>query len=194
MNIEVIGDKMVRVTLSSLDLTSYNIDYNNLNYSNAEARRVVFEIIQLVRELTPVDLSAKKIFIESFKSKDGGCIFYISSKPKITAQTKPLPKYPEGFNAPIIFEFKDFKDLCLACKNLFLLYNHIILKSNLFVNNEQYILSIYTYFKQDSKIISLTSEYGSFFGQGDLKNALICEHSDAILLDNAIPFIYEHIA
>lgn len=193
MNIEIMGQKMVKVTLTDNDLKQYHISYDKLDYNNAETRRVVYELIQLIRENTTVDLSSKKILVETFRAKNGGCIFYISANLDIIAYAKPISKNSSGFNTPLIFEFSNFDNLCSACKHLYKMYNHIILKSNLFVNNQNYVLTLYTYFKQDDKIINLATEYGEYFGQGDLKNALIAEHSDIIIKNNAIEFMFNYI-
>ena len=91
-----------------------------------------------------------------------------------------------GFNSPLIFRFKELKSLLAACKRLFHQYSHLIRKSSLYLLDEEYFLILYSYLRTDEKLIKLLSEYGKYFGKGEIKLSFMNEHARCIVEDAAV--------
>ena len=196
MRIEQIDRQTIKVVLNQTDMDSFDITYEEMDYKDPNTKRVLLELIRRIKEETDMDFNSGKLFVEAFPYSDGGCVLYICTIPvsaESTPQNRPAQKRAV-FNTPLVFEFDGLEALGSACKHLFLQYNHIILKSALYLYGQAYRLLIYSYFKLDNKLIAMVSEYGRYIGKGGIQSAIVREHAKCLLEANAVETISEKLS
>ena len=177
MNLALLENKIIKVVLTSSDMIDYDLTYTEMDYSNQQTKQILSHLIDKIKNEFSMDLKLSKLLIEAFPYQDGGCILYINSVQPTKSST---------MHTPIIYEFDNITVLSSAVKQLYSQYTHIIIKSELYLYNEKYILIIYTYFKMDKQIYNLLNEYADFYGKGVIVSAVIKEHAKKLISDNAV--------
>ncbi len=156
--------------LDSRDLSDLNISFDELDYSNAETRRVVWTLIDIARKNlhTDFDLTGR-LLVEVFPESRGGCKLCITTLPKvqknITITAKPnLTQH--------IFEFgtDDFLDFTTQIKKL-----SAKCDGELFSNGEKYRLIIPLSDSQHG-LKALMYEYGVYKGCDEISLCCTREH------------------
>lgn len=187
MKIEPLDDKTVKIVLSRLDMESFQLTYEEMDYKSPDTKRVLLKLIDEIKKEVDIDLTKGKLFIEAFPYVDGGCILYVNIL-SLAEQESPK-KYKTSFDTPLIYTFDDLDSLSAVAERLNSRYSHVILKNSLYLMEGKYYLSIYTYFKLDSQISHLLNEYGHFFGKGAVSSAFVKEHAKELLHQDAIQTI-----
>lgn len=191
MKIEPLDDKTVKILLTRLDMQELALTYEEMDYKNPETRRVILHLMEEIRRRFSIDLSAGKLFIEAFPYADGGCILYLNL---VESNRSELPrKHKTSFDTPLIFSFLGLEPLVQLAVRMNQRYGHTILKSVLYLENERYLLLLYTYFKMDEQITRLLSEYGSFYGKGAVAAALCREHGQELIPADALQILSEQL-
>ncbi len=194
MKIEQIDGRTVKIILTQRDMDGFDITYDEMDYKDPNTKRVILELLHRIRQETDIELSEGKLFVEAFPCLNGGCVLYLCTVPQESKpQSRTAPK-STGFNTPLVFEFDDLDLLTAACRHLFLQYNHIILKSALYLYEGRYRLLVYSYFKLDNRIIALVSEYGRCIGKGSVSASVVKEHAKCLLDTDAIETISEALS
>lgn len=79
MRIEAITRRKIVVELSAEDLDALDITYNALDYASAETRRVIWVILDRVRETTGCDIDPSgQLLIDAMPRPTGGCILFFT--------------------------------------------------------------------------------------------------------------------
>ncbi|MDR2753640.1 MAG: adaptor protein MecA [Oscillospiraceae bacterium] len=79
MRIEAITRRKIVVELSEDDLASLDITYEALDYASLETRRVIWIILDLVRENTGCDIDPSgQLLIDAMPRPAGGCILFFT--------------------------------------------------------------------------------------------------------------------
>lgn len=180
---ERFDDKTVKVVLSLADMKELELSYDDLDYARPETQKALNRIIRRVNAELSINLLASKLFVEAYPYADGGCILVIN---KIQQDRPSQTKYKLGFDTPIIYRVKDLAALSSLSKRLASTHLHIITKSSLYLAGNEYVLMLYTYFKMDDALNMLLSEYGTYIGKGVLASAIIKEHHQELIAQNAI--------
>lgn len=77
MVIEQLGIGAVRVLISREELFLFGVDFESLEASGEETRRLILEILRLSKANEM--LESRKLFVEAFARDDGSCLLYVSS-------------------------------------------------------------------------------------------------------------------
>lgn len=171
MNIEMPQNGRLEFRLDSRDLSELNITFDELDYSNAETRRVVWTLIDMARQSlhTDFDLTGK-LLVEVFPEKAGGCRLCITTLQKaernFTISAKPV-------FIKHIFEFTldDFLDFAEQIKKLPATCDD----GELFSDGEKYRLIIPLSDTQHC-LKALMYEYGIYRGSDELTLSYTREH------------------
>jgi negative regulator of genetic competence, sporulation and motility len=182
MQIDVLSQNTLKLTLSRLDMFDMDIKYESLSGKNPDTKRLLSHVLRTVKldKSAGVDFSGERLFVEAFPRPDGGCMLYISSleervdkaekteRPekralKLTAK----PAKPEK----ILCSFDSLKNLENACKSL-LKYNSSI-ESALFTDENEYRMSIVS----DNK---------------KLTAMIVAEFGEVLDPEHELPFTNEH--
>jgi len=80
MQIDVLSQNTLKLTLSRLDMFDLDIKYESLSGKNPDTKRLLSHVLRTVRldKSAGVDFSGERLFVEAFPRPDGGCMLYIS--------------------------------------------------------------------------------------------------------------------
>ncbi len=114
MDIQPIGNNKFIVTLSCDDLSELDITYEAMDYANIETRRVIWTILDLVRQNTGRDIDPSgNLLIEAAPSTSGGCVLMFT----VPVSSSNIGTVISKNNLTGIFEFENADDL-LDCFSL----------------------------------------------------------------------------
>jgi len=78
MELILINDNKLKISLSDLDLKQYALDCNNINYDCTETRRAFWSILDEAKQKTGFDAASQKVFVQLYPSKAGGCEMFVT--------------------------------------------------------------------------------------------------------------------
>lgn len=172
MRIEAITRRKIVVELSPEDMDTLDITYEDLDYASVETRRVIWVILDRVRENTGCDIDPSgQLLIDAMPRPAGGCILFFTlhgsraEPPNGGAPARVLRKQDQLIS---VFEFNGL-DALLDCANAY----HRSLKSKeerLFSSSELYQRSGMRYrllvcpAQERSMVRQFFSEYAAFCG------------------------------
>jgi negative regulator of genetic competence, sporulation and motility len=182
MKIEQKEKGKVKITLDIEDMERYDITFSELDYNRIDTKRIVWELLSMARSKTGFDFSNGSLLVEAFPSQNGGCILYFTS---VVGDKKGRLKLCRGYFGPYIFQFFSCEDMIVACKEIKKIMGLHILKSELYLENDNYFLAVYAATKLDCDIKTMLLEYGNYFGDGR-KICYLYEHSKLITAPKAI--------
>ncbi|MCL1903037.1 MAG: adaptor protein MecA [Oscillospiraceae bacterium] len=80
MQIDVLSQNTLKLTLSRLDMFDLDIKYESLSGKNPDTKRLLSHVLRTVRldKGSGIDFSGERLFVEAFPRPDGGCMLYIS--------------------------------------------------------------------------------------------------------------------
>ncbi len=105
MNIQPIGKNKVLVELSYEDMCELDITYDEMDYSQIETRRVIWTILQRIRQNTGTDIDPTgSLLIEAVADSAGGCVlcFTVREKKSLNEPLR-LSKVSDS----VIYEFQN---------------------------------------------------------------------------------------
>ncbi len=73
-----LGKLSIRIKLEQSDMDKYGVTYVDMDYKNARTKHIIWELLDKARESAGFDTDGKKLHIQIFPSKQGGCELYIS--------------------------------------------------------------------------------------------------------------------
>lgn len=191
LKIELIDQRTVKITLNEDDLDEMALSFHDMEESGVCTRQTVLGLISKIKDETSLDLTGSKLFIEAFPDANGGCVLYVNLIDR--ARGKIQNSKPETpFNTPLVFRFDGLTPLLDSCERLFAQYSHLVRKSSLFLLDQSYYLAICSYLKADEKLTHLLSEYGRFFGKGEIKLSFLKEHAACIVEDTAVETLADY--
>lgn len=112
MNIHKADVNKFIVELSPLDMNELDITYEEMDYSDIETRRVIWTILEKVRESTGCDVDPSgSLIIEAAADADGGCIlcFTVPESKRRTSHHNPFCINKNSCG--IVYEFRSVNDL-----------------------------------------------------------------------------------
>ncbi len=137
MEITSLGKLSIRIKLEQSDMDKFGVTYDDMDYKNARTKHIIWELLDKARESAGFDTDGKKLHIQIFPSKQGGCELYIS---KISASC-------EGFDE------KSYRFSSLESALAALVY---LKKMNLICRAKLYSMGGFWFISADAEL----SEYG----------------------------------
>lgn len=198
MELILINDNKLKISLSNLDLKQYSLDCNNINYDCTETRRAFWNILDEAKQKTGFDAASQKVFIQLYPSRAGGCEMYVT-KLGLTEHESMLPTASNDSHAlrPLnvkrsAFSFESLDRLISVCKRLS--YIGFSGNSSAFKGSGEKYFLIFDEPEENAYIplseFSFISEYGR---SENLKytNLFVSEHADCICLEGAVETLAE---
>ena len=90
MDILVISTEKIKLTLSCADMEKYNLNSESMDYNMSQTREAIKEILDEVKVRTGIEFDGKRVFIQAYPCRSGGCELYITQ-----LVTKNLPAVPD---------------------------------------------------------------------------------------------------
>lgn len=173
MNIHCVGKNKVIVELSSADMLELDITYEDMDYSNIETRRVIWTILEKVRDSLGRDIDPfGNLLIEAAADIKGGCVlcFTVPNEKKPANQANELT-LTKNTNK-VIYEFDNMDSLLDMIKTGG--YKNIAQSSQIFTDKSRVRLVLsQSPAPLEKKAIE---EFGVFIGRDTLSMAQTAEH------------------
>lgn len=78
MELILINDRKLKITLSESDMKEYDIDCGTVDYSRTETRRAFWSLLDEAKHRTGFDAASDRVYIQLYPSREGGCEMYIT--------------------------------------------------------------------------------------------------------------------
>jgi len=205
MQIDVLSQNTLKLTLSRLDMFDLDINYESLSGKNPDTKRLLSNVLSTVKldKSAGVDFSGERLFVEAFPRPDGGCMLYISCLTDENAQRRapsspvksrvhreqPAPvKSGLRRKKPILCRFSSINMLSGACCALAkqIERDRVSTGSELYGDGKEFRLFVTGEGGEASALIAIIlREYGEIVG-GDYESAVTKEHYKLIIGENAV--------
>ncbi len=106
MELLKISESALKVSLTREDMELYDIEFDMLDYSNIETRRVIWSILDEAKRTLGFETVRENIYIRAFRCMSGGCELFVCREAK------------ENISQPRMFRFDNAELLIMACKRL----------------------------------------------------------------------------
>ena len=83
-----IGDSKLKITLTSDDMTLYDLDCDTMDYDNTETRKAFRDILDRAKHATGFDTAGDRVFVQLYPSKKGGCEMYVTKLGLVCAERR----------------------------------------------------------------------------------------------------------
>ena len=190
LEIKILNSQTIKITLTTKDMKKYNITHEILKNNEKITKELVLKLLNKIKEIITINISKNKMFLESFKTKEKGCILYLSVPSANEKTILNLPKKDEPKTTIAISKFKTLKNIKQFCKNINALKNEKF-KSELYNFENNLILVTFIPKNEKKEILALTKEFGQIYGEGEIKYSIIKEHCKLIFEKDAIEKIIE---
>lgn len=181
MIIEIISSTTIKIVLDEEDMSVYDISFDKLDRTNPETKRLLIDLIEIIRFEKNIDLAEERLFVEAFPKDDGGCLLYLSA-----LATNNYNSDKSSLYNTIICKVTSPSVLLKVSSKLYTLFNHILHNSELYYLDSVYILILHTFKRADKKVKTLLTEFCDITGYGETDASTIREYYTCIYPLNAI--------
>ena len=94
MELILISDSKLKITLTPDDLALYELDCNTIDYDKTETRQALREIFEQVKDMTGFDAAGDRLFIQLYPSRAGGCEMYVTKLGTVCAEGRERESEP----------------------------------------------------------------------------------------------------
>lgn len=180
MKIELQNENKIVVELTSLDLETLDITYEDMDYSNIETRRVIWTLLDEARRVLDKDISTtERMLIEALPSEDGGCVLYFTILPSSSCDKSGKRLVMKKEAEPML--------LCTDNCNCFIEAVEILKKMNnrhkgfcSYILDDKYYTVVYPKLTQSEYFIRCLCEFCDIVEADATKISEICEYGKYI--------------
>ena len=188
MELLLISENKIRISLTKEDLDGYSITCDKIDYDNTETRRVFWCLFDDVKQKTGFDAAESRIFIQIYPDKNGGCELYVS---KINApasdnigdglaQVSLISEKAEHLSRQELYSFDGIEPLLSACRQLVAL--GYVGSSSAYADKRG---RFYLLTEGDTKKTCFLTEYGLRHTSKSVR-LYINEHCSSVCADKAV--------
>ena len=175
MRIEAITRRKIIVELSAEDLAALDMTYDALDYASIETRRVIWIILDRVRETTGCDIDPSgQLLIDAIPRPSGGCILFFTLRGSCAEPFNPSAAPPpermlrKQDQLLAVFEFPCV-DALLDCAVSYAKvcaeeHNRLVAASEVYTKSEKYRLLLCPA-QELARVQRFFSEFGAFCGE-----------------------------
>lgn len=185
MELIIINENKLKITLSEFDMKEYCLDCSTIDYDNTETRRAFWSILDEVKHKTGFDAASQKVFIQLYPSKEGGCEMYVTKlgeKPTNEDTSDPVPDSHRLRPIPkrqAAYSFSSLSRLISVCKRL----------SGIGFSEKS---AAYRSHIEENKYFLILDEPEEITYLPVSEFSFICEYGKSENLKNTMLFIHEH--
>lgn len=115
MELIVISESKLKVTLTPADMETYGLDFDGEDYDTTEGRRAIWRLFADVKERCGFDATGDRVLVQIWQSDDGGCELYVSKMPP----APPVMRTPAGSRyVKSLYVFDALSDMLEVCREL----------------------------------------------------------------------------
>lgn len=181
MTFKLISPKKLEVTLSTQDCAAAGINWecDSPNDIRRLKKYLLSVLAQAQSRLEQPFYTGERLLIEIHPEPDGSAyVFFISEEELF-----------HTFCEPEVFGFNDSEQLLNACLKLFRQYSHRLLKSSLYLFNDEWLLTLNPIDGDIASAADLIAEFGGKRYGSALTAAVISEHGKPIIGERALDMI-----
>jgi len=162
MDMILISDSKLKIMLTQSDMENFALDQSHTELNDSQTRRAFWNILDKAKQATGFDPENKRVYIQMYPSKTGGCELYVT---KITSNIiAASPHYRhyscrflsqeskihfDNVNCNKVYCFADVNSLLFACR--ILRTQHYIGESSVYSNGFSYYLFLSYHIPIDRK-------------------------------------------
>lgn len=183
MVFHLVAPDRLKVILSAQDVQQVGIDWDSQDTAELKKlKRYLLEVLAKAQSQTDTAfmLIGERLLIEIYPDEDGGATVYFAME-----QVDQHASICE----PVIFSFCDAEALICGALQLFSLYGHRLLQSELYKLEENWQLIIRPMDGENGPAVNLLSEYGQRVADGSISSAIIEEHCKPIIKEHAVDML-----
>ncbi len=159
MKIELQNEDKIVVELSSHDLQTLDITYEDMDYANIETRRVIWTLLDEARRVLGKDISTtERMLIEALPSEDGGCVLYFTVLPSAGREPNGKRLVMKKEAEPMLLFLRDSDGLIETAEELKELMSHHKGFSSYAFDGAYYII-VYPKLTQSEYLLRRLCEY-----------------------------------
>ena len=115
MEFILISDNKIKVMLTEDDLREFEIETEDLDYSNTDTKRMFWDVLSRAKKLTGFDTDGQRVLVQLYPSRHGGCELFVTKIGTLCAADENCPTKKR---APILSEKISFDEdgECLDAK------------------------------------------------------------------------------
>lgn len=189
MEIRLISDDKLKISLTRQDMDELGLKYKSMDYADGATKHALLSLLERAKEEAGFSPKGAKLFIEAYQNDEGGCALYFTSirKPSRLSDSQAAVQ-------PVVFEFDSLGDLIDGACKAFERYSHRIYKSSLYLIKGKYRLLVYSLDYSDRLSVYFLSEYGKKLSEDEISAAYTVEHGKEIIADTALDTLAKYFA
>ena len=121
-----ISDRKLKIMLTPSDMRHFEMDADRLGEDNEQTRRSFRQLMREVRRKIAFDPDDKRVSVQYFPSRGGGCEMFVSCFPAgdgrqrapETAAALPVSAQVFAHRRETVYRMRGMNDLLLACRRL----------------------------------------------------------------------------
>lgn len=137
MEFILINENKIKVMLTEQDLKDFEIDAEDLDYSNTDTKRMFWDILSRAKHSTGFDTDGQKVLVQLYPSRHGGCELFVTKIGELCPaddgcmlSSKPGEPHTEKRASKLrlktqiekkdssVFLFESLSDLLCVCRHL----------------------------------------------------------------------------
>ena len=119
MELILINERKLKITLSESDMKEYDIDCDSVDYSRTETRRAFWSLLDEAKHRTGFDAASDRVYIQLYPSREGGCEMYVT---KLGALSDASSRDGDSVAVPTgrkkAFAFPETEPMLRVCRQL----------------------------------------------------------------------------
>lgn len=93
MEIIMISNSKLKVMLCENDLKHFELNAEQLDYSNTETKRMFWDILSQAKHQTGFDTDGQRVLVQLYPSKEGGCEMFVTKIGEMTNERESKTKH-----------------------------------------------------------------------------------------------------
>lgn len=176
MDIEMISDNKIKITLKREDMQKLDISYSEFDYSSMNTRRIIWTLLCEAKNSLSMDIDLfSKMMIEVLPEKEEGCTVFFTMLEEGTCSAQSKIMIRKNLK-PCIFEFETAEELMAALEGMGSFPADTLNDSELFLMGERYRLIVSTMGRGSVCLPDYFTEFGRYIGEGNTMAAYTKEH------------------
>ncbi len=128
MDFTLINENKIKIRLSEGDLCEFELEAEELDYSNTETKRMFWDVLSRAKKATGFNTNGHRVLVQLYPSKDGGCEMFVTkiiNIPSDCEEALPCEEQKTEKQKKVsqkrkytAFSFTSFSALNAACRSL----------------------------------------------------------------------------
>lgn len=100
MELIMINDAKLKVMLTHEDLVGFDMEEGELDYSNTETKRMLWDILNQAKHSIGFDTDGHRVLVQLYPSREGGCEMFVTKLGHLYAEHDPYDEEEDEDSSP----------------------------------------------------------------------------------------------